>query len=66
MTHEKHLKQNEKSMDKSFFFPYRFFSKFKLKMKETAFSNDGNFRPVMFKAIYTCIHLNVDMKQLIN
>lgn len=21
-------------------------------MKETAFSNDGNFRPVMFKAIY--------------
>lgn len=87
MIHEKHLKQNEKSMDKSFFFPYRFpliirlwiliitcilkfmlrfFSKFKLKMKETAFSNDGNFRPVMFKAIYTCIHLNVDMKQLIN
>lgn len=35
-------------------------------MKETAFLNDGNFRPVMFKAIYTCIHLNVDMKQLIN
>lgn len=38
----------------------------KLNMNETAFSNDGNFRPVMFKAIYTCIHLNVDMKQLIN